>query len=478
VIGLAAVLASAHLVRTRQHRTRERYLARCVEDRTQALQAEMAEHAHTGDQLRQAQKLEAVGQLAGGIAHDFNNLLTVINGYTELQLGDSRQSETARTNLREVLAAGERAAGLTRQLLAFSRKQVLAPRILDLNAAVSETGGMLRRLIGDDVILATVMDPAIARVKVDPVQLQQVLLNLAVNARDAMPRGGKLTLETMNVFLDETYTHNHADVVPGEFVLLAVTDTGHGMDSATLARMFEPFFTTKGPGEGTGLGLATVYGIIRQSGGHIAVYSEPGRGTTFKVYFPRVEEAAEANKPHPGLTSMPRGDETILLAEDEPALRALASRVLQSCGYTVLEGKDGEHAAGVAEAHAGPIHLLVTDVVMPNLGGRQLAERLHEKRPGMKVLFLSGYTDDAVVRHGVLAEEVAFLQKPYTPFTLAEKVRQVLDTAGAVQGRGPARQESLFEYSNSMNTGRSSIVENIEIPVRAGNPFFDPSVRG
>ena len=368
------------------------------------------------EQLRQAQKMEAVGQLAGGIAHDFNNLLTVINGFSQVTLDVLGPNDPARPLVEEVQNAGTRAAGLTRQLLAFSRRQVLEPRVVDLTTIVGDTERMLRRLIGEDVILATFLAPDLGRVRVDPGQLEQVLLNLAVNARDAMPRGGRLTIEARNVSRPT-----------GEAVQLAVSDTGTGMDVETRARIFEPFFTTKEQGKGTGLGLAVVHGIVSQSGGRIEVESEPGRGTTFRIELPRVgDSVASAGPTTPA--DLPHGSETLLIVEDEPAVRALDRRVLASCGYTVLEARDGRDAVRVAEGHRGPIHVLVSDVVMPHLGGRQLAERLSATRPGLKVLFVSGYTDDAVVRHGV-GSEFAFLPKPFTPAGLARKVREVLDRA-------------------------------------------------
>jgi signal transduction histidine kinase/FixJ family two-component response regulator/streptogramin lyase len=426
-LAIAAIGAAVHLFRTRQLRTREKYLAQCVEDRTQQLQREVAEHARTNEQLRQSQKLEAIGQLAGGVAHDFNNLLTVINSYAELLLEKPNMDAQERGILAEVRAAGGRAEGLTQQLLAFSRRQVLEPKILDPNAIVAETERMLGRMIGEDIVLTAALDPQVFRVKVDPVQLQQVLLNLAVNARDAMPRGGRLTIETQNVELDEGYARTNPDVTPGKYVLLAVSDTGCGMTTDVKARVFEPFFTTKGPGKGTGLGLATVYGIVRQSEGHLMVYSEVGVGTTFKVYLPRAIGEPEEIRPTENIPAITRGKETILLVEDEPAVRAVARHVLLAYGYQVLEAEDGQEALAVASAFTGRIHLLASDVVMPNLGGRQLAEELQKLRPDVRILFLSGYTDDAILRHGVLEAGIAFLHKPYTPAALGAKVREVLD---------------------------------------------------
>jgi two-component system, cell cycle sensor histidine kinase and response regulator CckA len=380
------------------------------------------------EQYRQAQKMEAVGQLASGIAHDFNNLLTVINGYADLLLQSLPPADSSQELLEEIRRAGERAAGLTRQLLAFGRRQVLAPRVLDLNAVAADTEAMLRRVIGEDVRLATVPGPGLWPVRADPGQVEQVLLNLAVNARDAMPTGGRLTIETRNVELDDEYALAHAGAHPGPHVLLAVSDTGCGMTDEVKARIFEPFFTTKGPGRGTGLGLATVYGIVTQSGGHLGVDSEAGAGTTFRVYLPRAEGPVGEPKAGSGAPAPRRGAETVLLVEDDPAVRALNRHVLAGCGYTVVEAGDGDEAWRAAVRHAGgPIHLLVTDVVMPGQGGRALAERLLERHPGLKVLYVSGYTDDAVVRHGVLREAMNFLQKPFTPTALAHRVREVLD---------------------------------------------------
>jgi PAS domain S-box-containing protein len=388
--------------------------------------SDVTERKHLEDQFRQAQKMEAVGRLAGGVAHDFNNLITVITGYGELLLGTLSAGDPNRDLIREMVSAGSRAAGLTRQLLAFSRKAILEPRILDLGTLVTDMDKMLRRIIGEDILLTVTADPEAGAVKADPGQLEQVLLNLAVNARDAMPRGGRLTVEVRGADLDATYARDHPDARPGPHVLLAVTDTGCGMDAATLARIWEPFFTTKGE-RGTGLGLATVHGIVKQSGGHVAVYSEVGHGTTFKVYLPRVAQRPRAGKSHHGLTVLPRGRETVLLVEDEDGVRALTRHVLRECGYTVLEARDGAEAMRLAEQHAGRIDLLLTDVVMPRMGGREVAERVAALQPGVRILFLSGYTDDAVVRHGILEAEVAFLHKPFSPAALALKVREVLD---------------------------------------------------
>jgi two-component system cell cycle sensor histidine kinase/response regulator CckA len=379
------------------------------------------------DQFRQAQKMEAVGHLAGGLAHDFNNLLTIINGFSELIQSQLPADHPARALALEISQAGERAASLTRQLLAFSRKQVIEPKVLNVNAIVTDTTKMLQRLIGEDVELNTVLDPELGCVRADPGQIEQALVNLAVNARDAMPEGGKLTIETGSAELDEAYTQPYPELRPGRYVMLAVSDTGVGMDEATKAHLFEPFFTTKGPEKGTGLGLATVYGIVKQSAGHIVVFSEPGTGTAFKIYLPLVEGVIPSGKSRADLQTPPHGNETILLAEDEPAVRALARHVLQLYGYTILEAGQGEMALQIAETYKGTIHLLVTDVVMPVMSGRQLADRLVAIRPGIKVLYLSGYTDDAVIRHGLLLAKTAFLQKPFTPSLLASKVREVLD---------------------------------------------------
>ncbi|MBI1917651.1 MAG: response regulator [Planctomycetes bacterium] len=379
------------------------------------------------ERFRQAQKMEGIGRLAGGVAHDFNNLLTVINGYSDLLIHQPRLEEPTKHLLREIQKAGERAAGLTQQLLAFSRKQILQPSVLDLNAVLTNTEKMLRRLIGEDVDLSVLAGVDLGRVQADPGQIEQILMNLVVNARDAMPQGGKLTVETCNVFLGEDYRQTHPEVKPGPYVLLSVTDTGCGMEEQTKVRIFEPFFTTKEPGQGTGLGLATVYGIVKQSDGHIEVYSELGIGTAFKVYLPAVDASGPARDSPRAVRRIPPGTETVLLAEDEEGVRTLVKHALQACGYTVLEAAQGQEALEVASRQPGPIDLLVTDVVMPRMGGRELAERLKTMRPGIKVLYLSGYTDDAVLRHGIIAAESAYLQKPFTPASLATKVREVLD---------------------------------------------------
>jgi two-component system cell cycle sensor histidine kinase/response regulator CckA len=377
-------------------------------------------------QLRQSQKMDAVGQLAGGVAHDFNNLLTIISGYSELLLTQPEASGAIRESARAISDAGERATALTRQLLAFSRRTILEPKVLNVNAVIAEMSKMLRRLIGEDIVFATVLEPELSWIRVDPGQLDQVVMNLAVNARDAMPTGGRLTIETANILLSDNYATTHLDCSAGHHVMLAITDTGRGMVSEVLAHIFEPFYTTKGVGRGTGLGLAMVFGIVQQSGGGIHVYSELGRGTTFKIYFP----VAEAPLPKQSDTDAEfglEGTETILLVEDEDEVRRLALLSLEKHGYHVLTAADGNDALRVVESYNSPIDLLLTDVVMPNLSGPELAEALQARHPQLMVLFMSGYTDDAVVRHGLLHAEVAFIQKPYTPQGLAEKIRQVLD---------------------------------------------------
>ncbi|HKB13444.1 MAG TPA: response regulator [Vicinamibacterales bacterium] len=381
------------------------------------------------EQLRHAQKMEAVGQLAGGIAHDFNNLLTAILGYCNLMRDDMPPEDPLRADLDEIHAAGERAASLTRQLLAFSRRQMLQPQVIDINVVVQQLEKLLRRLISEDVELVTALASDLMTVRVDPASIEQILVNLAVNARDAMPAGGRLTIETDNIDLDETFAISHVPMKPARYVMLAVGDTGQGMDADTRARVFEPFFTTKEQGKGSGLGLATVYGMVKQSGGYIWVYSEPGHGTVFKVYFPPAQQrlkTTDADNPGRRASDAMHGWETVLLVEDEDAVRALAREVLRRHGYVVLEARHGVDALRMAERHPDDIHLMVTDLVMPHMGGRDLVERLIQVRPKMKVLFMSGYTDHAVM-HRELTPGTAFLQKPFTPEAFAKKVRTVLD---------------------------------------------------
>jgi signal transduction histidine kinase/CheY-like chemotaxis protein len=395
-------------------------LERRVEERT-------AERKQLEEQLLQSQKLEAVGLLAGGIAHDFNNLLTVITGYSQLSLRSLPSIDRLQSNLEEINKAGDRAASLTRQLLAFSRKQVLQLKVFDLNSVVSEMDRMLRRTIGEDIELRTTLSEGLGNVKADPGQMEQVIMNLVVNARDAMPAGGKLTIETKNDDLDETYARQHVAVVPGPYVMLAVSDTGVGMDEETLRHIFEPFFTTKSVEKGTGLGLSTVYGIIKQSGGNIWVYSEPGKGATFKLYLPRVDERAQDYR-HPEESSeSPRGNETILLVEDEPVVLKLAQEVLETLGYRVLAAATGDAALSLCDQSNETIHLMLSDVIMPQMSGRQVATRIQSLRPQMRILYMSGYADSAIVHHGVLEEGTWFIQKPFSPQALALKVREVLD---------------------------------------------------
>ncbi|MFM2293864.1 MAG: hypothetical protein RLZZ350_277 [Verrucomicrobiota bacterium] len=388
---------------------------------------DITERRSLESQLQQAQKMDAIGQLAGGVAHDFNNLLTVISGYAGLILSDLPAHHPTRDSITEIRKAADRATALTRQLLAFSRRAMLDPKVTDLNKLIGESEKMVQRLIGEHIQFTANYAPNLAHVKVDRTQMDQVLLNLVVNARDAMPIAGKLTVETANVTLDEGYTLTQADARPGAHVMLAISDNGCGMDRDTLDRIFEPFFTTKGLGKGTGLGLATVYGIVKQSGGHLTVYSEPNFGTTFKIYLPAVDEPATPDTTHitdHGQITPGRG--TILLAEDEEAVRAYAERVLFDAGYRVVTAADGKEALDIAETIIDQVDLLLTDVVMPRMGGRQLAETLREKKPTLKILYMSGYTDDAVLRHGVLAAESAFLQKPFSAAVLTKKVQSVL----------------------------------------------------
>jgi len=379
------------------------------------------------EQFLQAQKMEAVGRLAGGVAHDFYNLLTAIRGYSDLLLQQIDDRSPYRREVEEIQKAGERASALTRQLLAFSRKQVMQPRVLDLNEVLAGMEEMLRRMIDENIDLITVLRPDLWSVQVDRGQIEQVVMNLVVNARDAIERGGKITIETGNVVLDDAYVYRHAVVAPGAYAMLAVSDTGSGMDEDTKLRLFEPFFTTKEKGKGTGLGLSTVYGIVKQSNGYIWVYSERHRGTTFKIYLPRHEAADVEERSEELPDRSPKGHETILLVEDEELVRVLARDVLRGHGYTVLEACDGADAMGVAVSHRGPIHLMITDVVMPNMGGQEVAVSLAPLLREMKVLFISGYSDDAIVRHGILSPGAMFLQKPFRLDAMLRKVREVLD---------------------------------------------------
>jgi two-component system, cell cycle sensor histidine kinase and response regulator CckA len=378
-------------------------------------------------QFRQAQKMEAIGQLAGGVAHDFNNLLTVIAGYTQLSMARIQEGDPLHNDLDQVLRAARRASALTRQLLAFSRKQAMQMKSLDLNSIVSELEKMLRRLIGEDVLLKTVLAPDLGKIEADSGQIEQAIMNLVVNARDAMPAGGKLTIETSNLDLTEEYARARIGVQAGPYVMLAVSDTGVGMDTNTQARIFEPFFTTKELGKGTGLGLSTVYGIVKQCGGSIGVYSEAGHGTSFKLYFPRARQSQEEARPNSESASALRGTETILLVEDDEMVRALARQVLERYGYEVLEAPSGSAALTAAEQHAGKIDLVIADVVMPEVSGRHLVDRVLQLRPNVSVVFISGYTDAAIVHQGVVGPDTPFLQKPFTAEALARKVREVLD---------------------------------------------------
>ncbi|MBX7218987.1 MAG: response regulator [Blastocatellia bacterium] len=396
------------------------------------VQSDVTERKKLEEQLRQSQKLEAIGRLAGGVAHDFNNLLTVIISHSEQVVNLPEISPSIRKSVQAIREAGDRAAALTRQLLGFSRQTMLQPRVLDLNSIIANTAKMLVRLIGEDIQISTVLDPNLKPVKVDPTQLDQILINLAVNARDAMPYGGKLSIETANILFQEDATSSHLDCKAGLYVMLAITDTGCGMPPEILAHIFEPFFTTKEVGKGTGLGLAMVFGIVKQSEGTIHVYSEPGQGTTFKIYFPAM--AAQAGLPIPETNEEEGlGSETILLIEDDEGVRQLVLTSLELYGYKVLAAQDGQEAFRIANAQAEPIDLVLTDIVMPHLNGPQVAKQLKMQFPHLKVLFMSGYTDDTVIRHGLLEAQVAFIQKPFTPLSLTQKIRQVLD------GKSPSK---------------------------------------
>ena len=402
-----------------------------------SLAQDVTERVALEEKLRQSQKMEAVGRLAGGVAHDFNNLLTVILGYSQLLMEGLPADSRLANATGQIKSAADRAAGITRQLLAFSRKTVLSPRLIDLNNIMLNLDTMLRRLIGEDIEVLTVPARDLGTVKADPGQVEQILMNLALNARDAMPNGGKLTLETSNVELDETYAYEHRPVEPGRYVMLAVSDTGIGMSPETQAHIFEPFYTTKEPGKGTGLGLSTVYGIVKMSGGYIWVYSEPGRGTTFKIYFPRVDDPAQPLSPDKRLGSIQRGTETILLVEDDPQLNQLATSVLSHCGYRVLPAQNPEEGLALCRTHQNQIHLLVTDVVMPKMNGRQLADEVTRICPNVRLLFVSGYTSNAIVHYGVLDAGLWFLPKPFALSALIAKVREVLDAPGDGKNHDP-----------------------------------------
>jgi len=397
-------------------------IARDITERKQSEE----EKVFLQEQLRQSQKMEAIGRLAGGIAHDFNNLLTIIGGYSALSFLELKEEDPLKGNIRAVQKATERAANLTRQLLAFSRRQPMEMKVLDLNATLRDMDKMLRRVIGEDIKLVTHLAEDLGRTKTDPGQIEQVIMNLVVNARDAMPEGGRLTIETANVELDEAYVRGHVGVKPGRYLMLSVSDTGAGMSQEVKERVFEPFFTTKETGRGTGLGLSTVYGIVKQSGGNIWVYGEPGKGAAFKIYLPRVDEPTEVFK-EKLVKDLPRGSETVLLVEDEEEVRKLAAQILKRQGYKVLEAPQGGDALLICEQHQTPVHLMLTDVVMPGMSGHQLAKRLKSLQPEMKVLYMSGYTDNTIVQHGVLVEGVNYISKPFTVDALARKVREVLD---------------------------------------------------
>jgi PAS domain S-box-containing protein len=392
----------------------------------EGIMVDITDRKHLETQLQQSRKMEAVGRLAGGIAHDFNNLLTIITGYTDLALSRPAIPLELRADIERIENAAARAAALVRQLLAFSRKQVLQPKTLDLNSIVINLDKLLRRLMDDNIEMTTAVSENVGKVKADPAQIEQVLMNLVVNARDAMPQGGRIVIETSNIDLDSAYADGHASVKPGRYVMLAVSDTGMGMDRDTVAHIFEPFYTTKESGRGTGLGLSTVYGIVKQSGGYIWVYSELGNGSTFKVYLPRIEDSVDEVAPLPVSLDSQRGSETILLVEDEEAVRDLIQTVLNDQGYNVIPSRDTQHALQIAETFAHEIHLLLTDVVMPGMSGRELAAHITARRRGIRVLFMSGYTDNVITSGGVLEKGITFLQKPFSPGQLTQKVRDVL----------------------------------------------------
>jgi PAS domain S-box-containing protein len=387
---------------------------------------DIAERKRIEEQLLQSQKMEAIGLLAGGIAHDFNNLLTVITGYSDMILKKMPADDPLRRSIEAVRDAGDRASTLTGQLLAFSRKQVLQPKVHNLNDVVTGLEKMLRRIIRESVDFRVVLDPELGNIRADPGKIEQVIMNLAINASDAVPNVGRLTIETKNVYLDEDYVSQHIEISPGPFVRLSVTDTGEGMDEQTQRRIFDPFFTTKEMGKGTGLGLSTVHGIVKQSGGDVTVYSEIGHGTTFKIYIPRVDEKAQASNREIDEVNDFSGTETILLVEDEESVRNLAREILTSSGYKVLEAANGAAALSICDNYSEPVHLLLTDVIMPNMSGNELKNRIFELYPGLKVLFMSGYTDDSIAHSGILDSDIAFIEKPFSPDGLARKVRDVL----------------------------------------------------
>jgi PAS domain S-box-containing protein len=389
------------------------------------------------EQLLQSQKLEAIGRLAGGVAHDFNNLLTGIMGYAGFALKSITPDHPARNDVIEIERAGERAAALTGQLLSYARRQMVAPKLVQLDQLMQNLENLLKRLLGEDISLETRYESDLWPARIDPGQFEQVIINLAVNGRDAMPTGGRLTIETRNCTLDEEYAAQHPEVTRGDYVMMAVTDTGHGIDTVTQARIFEPFFTTKEQGKGTGLGLAVIYGIVKQAAGHVWVYSEPGKGTTFKVLLPRALGEDEFGEPEGAELESVAGSETLLVVEDEPVVRSLAVRALVDQGYRVLQAADGPSALAASRAYQGELHLLVTDVVMPGMNGRELAERLAAERPGLRVLYVSGYTEHAVVRHGVLEKGIAFLSKPFDLRDLTRTVREVLDSGGVGREAAP-----------------------------------------
>jgi signal transduction histidine kinase/CheY-like chemotaxis protein len=402
------------------------HMAAALEEREAARVRTELERKHLEQQYHQAQKMDAIGRLAGGVAHDFNNILTAVLGYAELLLSDPSMSATHRADISEIQKAAKSAATLTSQLLAFGRLEIVHPTVLDLNLLVQELGAMLGRLIGEDIEIGYGLAPDLDPVKADRGQIEQVLVNIIVNARDAMPNGGKITVETMNLDLDEGYANRNLSVVPGPHVVIAISDTGCGMSADVQEHLFEPFFTTKATGKGSGLGLATVYGIVQQNGGALSVYSEVGHGSTFKIYLPRAERESRAAAEPPIQASASTGSATILVVEDDGSIRELACRVLAGHGYAVLAASNGEDAKGLCEQHPGPIHLLLSDIVMPGMSGPAVAQLLKTIRPEMKVLYMSGYTDDAIVRHGVLVHDTPFLQKPFAPSRLAEKVVEVL----------------------------------------------------